>query len=52
MRWRFWFIEIPAKAISAWFLFYWTLLTVLAVLAFATGLATVVLDRFGIRWGW
>jgi hypothetical protein len=50
--WRKWLIEWPAKALDLWFTFYWTLLTVLCAGIFLVLVASLVLDQFGIRWGW
>jgi hypothetical protein len=52
MRWRFWLIELPAKALEFWFTFYWTLLTVICAGIVLVTVAALVLALFGIRWGW
>lgn len=49
---RYWLIDLPAKIVDGWFRFYFFLLTVMTVLIFATLLLSLVLDCFGIRWGW
>ena len=52
MRWRFWLVDGPARLLDLWFRFYWTLLTVLCAGLFLTLVISLVLDQWGIRWGW
>lgn len=59
MRWRFWLIDGPAKVTEVGLTWYRLLFMVLlwaaaigAVIGLLMVTASLVLDAFGIRWGW
>jgi hypothetical protein len=49
---KYWLIDLPAKIVNVWFTVYWLLISVMVFSMLVTGLTSMVLYWFGIRWGW
>ena len=52
MRWRYWLIDLPALVVTAWFIAYRFVLMVATVITVSAVVAMLVLQCFGIQWGW
>lgn len=53
MGWRFWVVDMPAKAFDVWQVVYWSLVAVGSAFCLLGVLAMLTLwFGFGIRWGW
>lgn len=48
-QWRYWLVDLPARAMDAWARVYWALLTLMCAIIFGTLVWTVVADQFAGR---